>query len=245
MNNSYAIFVQARMSSTRLPGKVLTDIVGYPMLFRQLDRLSNMTDIPVIVVTSDHASDDPIENMCASNGFTIFRGELNNVLSRFINAAVAHNISHIIRVGGDDPLIDPEACIYLQDLHKEFGGDFLYASNRDGWPYGCACELMSLDSLLDIRKRTSDELYLEHITPWFYSHRHDYEIKKIAAPANKHRPEYYFSVDYPEDVELIKTIFTRLIKKGDYFLLNDVINLCDQDPEILLVNKHLHSGFDE
>ena len=136
MKNNYAIFVQARMSSTRLPGKVLSEIVGSPMLFRQLDRLNNMTNIPVVVVTSNHISDDPIESMCVSNGFTFFRGELDDVLSRFISSAVFHDITHIIRVGGDDPLIDPDACEFLQEEHKAFGGDYLYASNRDGWPYG-------------------------------------------------------------------------------------------------------------
>jgi spore coat polysaccharide biosynthesis protein SpsF len=241
----YAIFIQARMSSNRLPGKILSDIEGSPMLLRQLQRLRNgAPKLPIVVITSTDVSDDPIEAICLKYEFDCYRGSLDDVISRVVEAAKHHGITHIIRVGGDDPLIDPNACKYIHKIHVEQKGDFLYASNRGGWPYGCACELMSVDALSEIRKKTNDKLYLEHIDQWFLDHPNDYIIIKVSAPDKICRPKYYFSVDYPEDIQLIRSIFRELKSKGDYFSLEDVIDLCDKCPEILNVNKHLHKGFD-
>jgi spore coat polysaccharide biosynthesis protein SpsF len=243
--DGYAIFVQARMNSSRSPGKVLADIEGKPMLLRQLERLSyGSKDIPIVVVTSGEVSDEPIAELCSKHNFDCFRGALDNVLDRYISAAEEYNTSHIIRVGGDDPLIDPNACVFLKKLHLKDGGDFLYTTHRQGWPYGSACELMSVSDLKSAAASTQNPLYLEHIVPWFYDNSKNFKLVKVNGPESIRRPTYCFSVDYEEDLTLIRSIFRELKNKGDYFTMEDVIDLCDLNPGLLELNKHLHDGFD-
>tara|TARA_B100000902_G_scaffold398969_1_gene467743 strand:+ start:2201 stop:2941 length:741 start_codon:yes stop_codon:yes gene_type:complete len=245
MSYEFAIFVQARMSSSRTPGKVLADINGKQMLVRQIQRLKNkFSNTPVICVTSDDADDDSIHEVCKINHFDCFRGSLNNVLDRFIEAAEHYRIKNIIRVGGDDPLIDVNACEAVIDGYNNSLADFVFTSHIKGWPFGSACELISLSALKQISKKTVSALYLEHIIPWFHHYPNEFKIKKINAPKEIYRPDYYFSVDYQEDLELIRNIFTELEPLGDYFQFIDVINLCDRYPNIINVNKHLHTGFE-
>ena len=96
----------------------------------------------------------------------------------------------------------------------------------------------------DISNKIKDPIYLEHIIPWFHKYFSDYKCLAVDSPSNLRRPDYYFTVDYPEDLELIKMIFKKLLTLGDFFDFDEVIKLCDDDPSILDINKHLHNGFD-
>ena len=244
--NDYCIFVQARMSSSRTPGKVAEDISGKPMLLRQLERLrEGNKKVNIICVTSDDSSDDLIENICNKNNFNCFRGSLDNVLDRYISAAKFYEVENIIRVGGDDPLIDVNQISILINEHKKNGADFLYTSHKKGWPYGSVCELISVEALKIIPRQTSDPLYLEHIIPWFHHNSNKFKCQPINSPPQLYRPDYFFTVDYPEDLKLIKLIFVMLSHLGDFFSFEDVVKLCDENPEILNINNHLHNGFDQ
>lgn len=243
---TYGVVVQARMSSTRLPGKVLMDVEGKPMLQRQIERLrAGVGDLPVMVATSESPSDEPIDALCERLGTPCFRGSLNDVMLRFIQCAKKHELTHVVRVGGDDPLIDPDCCTELVRLHKEKAYDFMYASNRDGWPFGCAAELISVAALERIHAATKEPLYLEHTIPYFFHHPEQFEMLRVHAPAALNRPDWAFTVDYPEDLELVRRVFRELRSEGDYFSLNRVIRLIEGTPEIRGINKHLHDGFDK
>jgi spore coat polysaccharide biosynthesis protein SpsF len=243
--DKYSIFVQARTSSSRSPGKVLEDIIGKPMLLRQLERLKNSNqNINIVCVTSTDSRDDPIEEICKENKFSCFRGSLNNVLDRYIAASDLYLTDYVIRIGGDDPLVDVNQVSILINKHKETRADFIYTSHRNGWPLGCVAELISVEALKDISNKTKDPIYLEHIIPWFHKYFSDYKCLAVDSPSNLRRPDYYFTVDYPEDLELIKMIFKKLLTLGDFFDFDEVIKLCDDDPSILDINKHLHNGFD-
>ena len=242
---NYCIFIQARMSSSRAPGKVVEDIFGKPMLLRQLERLRNGNkNIEIVCVTSTDPTDNVIEELCLKNNFLCFRGSLDNVLNRYMSAAKFYNVKNIIRIGGDDPLVDVNQVRILIDEHKKTNADFLFTSHRNGWPLGAVAELISLHALEDLEAKTKEPLYLEHIIPWFHNNSDDYKCIPVNSPSHLRRPEYYFTVDYPEDLELIKVIFEKLLKLGDFFNFNDVIELCDNEPNILNINKHLHAGFD-
>lgn len=243
--NSYGVIVQARCGSSRLPGKVMGDICGKPMLQRQLERLRwGIQMDKLVVATSTHSDDDPIETMCRENQLTCFRGPLNDVMRRFVECAKTHGIDHIVRVGGDDPLIDWECCNALVKRHSKNPSDFLYASHREGWPYGAAAELIRRDALEKIHAKTDAALYREHTIPYFFDHPGDFRIEKLAAPPAVHRPDYFFSVDYREDFALVQKIFTKLIDRfGEFFEFERVIELLDQTPDLLEGNQHLHDGF--
>jgi spore coat polysaccharide biosynthesis protein SpsF len=243
--STYGIVVQARMSSSRLPGKVLMDVAGKPMLERQIERLrAGVGPMQVIVATSSDSSDDPIGTLCAELGVPCFRGPLDDVMNRFILCANAYGLTSIVRVGGDDPLIDPACCVELVRLHRQNSNyDFLYASNREGWPYGCAAELIVVDALERIHAMTDLPLYLEHTVPYFFDHPGTFQMLKVHAPKGLCRPELAFTVDYPEDLELVRVVFRELRDEGDLFPLSRVIRLMDERPELRAINAHLHTGF--
>ena len=118
-----------------------------------------------MVATSVESSDDPIADLCLEISCDCYRGSLNDVMKRFILCAKQFDFSHIVRVGGDDPLIDPLCCKYLIDKFLFESADFLYASHRDGWPYGCAAELISVEALIRAHNATKESIYLEHTIP--------------------------------------------------------------------------------
>ncbi|MDA9021345.1 hypothetical protein N9H97_03645 [Gammaproteobacteria bacterium] len=246
-NQKYSIFIQARVSSSRSPAKVLHMINGKPMLLRQLERLRFFApNLHIACVTSDDPSDNAIEDICNENNFDVFRGPLNNVLSRYIQAAEHFKTKYIIRVGGDDPLIDPGGCLKLIDYHQSHDGDFLYLSHKNGWPYGTASELISVNALKYIENKTTSEVYKEHIIPFFKDNPDIFKVQRINSPPSLSRPNYYFSVDYQEDIAIISRIFETLINlKGEYFTIHDVIKLCDDDQSIIESNQNLHDGFDD
>ena len=244
--SNYGIVIQARVSSTRLPKKVLMDVEGLPMLFRQADRIRHfIPHTPLIIATSKESSDDSIQEMCDEKGIMCFRGSLDNVVLRFLECVQKFDLDYIIRVGGDDPLIDPECCKALMDANIEEKHDFIYASNIEGWPYGSAAELISKKALELINSKALNPLYKEHTIPYFFDHPEQFNIKKLKSPRGINRPNYYFTVDFPEDLELIRSIFRILKSEGDYFPFKRVIELIDNNKEILNINKHLHSGFDQ
>jgi spore coat polysaccharide biosynthesis protein SpsF len=243
---NYGVVIQARVSSTRLPGKVLMDIEGQPMLLRQASRLREGIGygVPLIIATSDGPEDDPIEALCEEYSFSCFRGPLDDVVQRFILCAEENGLEYIVRVGGDDPLVDPLCCTTLISMHQREPHDFMYASNREGWPYGCAAELISLRALQKIHTSTKDPFYREHTIPYFFDHMGEFDLLKVKAPLVINRPDYYFTVDFSEDIELIRTLFRLLANEGDYFPLDRVIQLVDENPVICRINQHLHEGFD-
>jgi spore coat polysaccharide biosynthesis protein SpsF len=221
------------------------DISGKPMLQRQAERLrEGIGDLPLIIATSDDRSDDTLGHFCGKQGIACFRGPLKDVMLRFIMCAREHGLTHVVRVGGDDPLIDPDCCTWLVRLHREEPADFLYASHREGWPYGCAAELIGLDALERIHAVTDKTLYLEHTIPYFFDHPEAFSIRKVRSPQRLCRPDLAFTVDFAEDLELIRAVFHELRDEGDFFPLERVIRLMDEKPVIRAINRHLHTGFD-
>ena len=242
----YGVIIQARMSSTRLPGKVLMDVEGQEMLFRQVDRLQHgLGGIPLVVATSHDKTDDCIESFCTEKGFSCFRGPLDDVMLRFILCAEEFDFDYIIRVGGDDPLIDPICCTTLVEMNECERHDLMYASNRKGWPYGCAAELISKEALKSIHNSTNDGYYREHTTPYFYDNPDRFKIMKVSSPLEINRPDYYFTVDFLNDIELVREVFKLLKSEGNYFSMKQLIDVIDENPYIRDINAHLHKGFDD
>jgi len=163
---------------------------------------------------------------------------------RFILCAREHGLTHLVRVGGDDPLIDPECCLELVRRHRVEPADFLYASNREGWPYGCAAELIAREALERIHAATDKPFYLEHTIPYFFDHLGEFTIRKVRSPTGLCRPELAFTVDHTEDMELVRSVFRELREEGEFFPLERVIRLMDEKPALRAINAHLHEGFD-
>ena len=163
---------------------------------------------------------------------------------RFIECAKSYNLDFIVRVGGDDPLADPDCCLKLISDHKIENNDFIYASNKKGWPYGSASELISMKALEAIHANTDNSFYREHTIPYFFDNKEKFNIKKLKASKEIHRPKYFFTVDFPEDLELIREIFKNLLEEDINFSFKRVIEFIDDNQHLLKINNHLHIGFE-
>lgn len=161
--------VQARMSSQRLPGKVLAEIGGQPALGLLLARLSRASVVDdIVVATSDHQSDDPIANFCSDRRFAVHRGPLDDVLERFRQAAEAVAAEVVVRVTGDCPLIDPALVDGLVRFAK--GHNLHYAGLGGEFPHGLDCEVFSQAALDDAASAATNPYDREHVTPFMKTH---------------------------------------------------------------------------
>ena len=174
--------LQARMASSRLPGKVLRSIMGRPMLARQLDRVHRSRLIERLVVAiSDDPSDDPLAEFLVSEGIGLYRGSLDDVLDRVYRAAAAHDPGNVVRLTGDCPLADPDLIDRVIEEH--LAGGFDYSSNclEPTWPDGLDTEVMRFNTLDQARKRATLASEREHVTPFIHNRPELFHLHSIKA----------------------------------------------------------------
>lgn len=193
------IILQARMGSTRLPGKVLKPLAGKPLLGYIIARLQQATEIPLIVATSDLPADDAIERFCHANNVTVFRGSEADVLSRFYHCATQHEFSHIIRLTGDNPFVDVEELERLNRFHVE--GSYDYSHAVAGLPMGVGAEIFTYDALKKSFNEATDAEDLEHVNEYILKHPDQFNIGTPTIAAAKHVPNLRLTVDTAEDYE--------------------------------------------
>ena len=235
-----AIIVQARMTSTRLPGKVLLPIAGRPMLSYLLERLRRvrMAD-RIIIATTTNATDSPIVEFCSKEGVDCTRGSEPDVLARYFEAASHFKADTVVRVTSDCPLIDPQLIDHAITTFTEAAGDYDYASNMiaASWPYGMAVEVFSAQALNTAHAEAKEDAEREHVTPFIYWRPGRYRIKSLTMlPDLSH---HRWTVDTPEDFELVRRIFESLYPEKPDFTMTDVLALLDEHPTWELINCHI------
>ena len=227
-NTRTGIIIQARMGSTRFPGKVLADLAGKPMLQQLVERLQRVPNVDeLIVATSGRPADDVIEAHCASHGITCFRGSVQDVLQRYADAAVAYDLDVVIRACGDAPLTDPPGIVELMRVFNQGGTRFVHNRHPDGWPAGTAADLMPRDALLEAAAE-ADQHQREHVVPFLLEHSKRFGMRLVYAPTELHRPDYHLAVDYPDDLALMRRLYAQL---GTQPQLDDVIAYLDANSE--------------
>ena len=242
MSRRTTIIIQARISSSRLPGKVLKDLCGEPMLLRQIERVRQcrMAD-QIVVATSDEASDDPIADLCAKAQIACFRGSLGNVLSRYHGAAVAFGpTEHVVRLTADCPLADPDVIDACIALHLANGAD--YTSNKLGstnqlgptYPVGLDVEVMTFEGLDRVHRVASDPYDLEHVTPHFYRNPSLFTLMPLRHLTDLSKLRW--TVDYPADLEFVRAVYSKLLSKDHVFRWGEVLSLVQANPEIAAIN---------
>jgi glutamate-1-semialdehyde 2,1-aminomutase len=233
--NTLAI-LQARFSSSRLPGKVLKPIMGMPMLALQVERVlkSKMID-QLIVATSTDPEDDAIELLCLQINIPCFRGSLNDVLDRFYQAARPWQLTQIVRLTGDCPLIDPEVIDSVIDFH--LAGNYDYTSNtlRPTFPDGLDVEVFRFSILEKAWEEATLPSQREHVTPFIYNQPERFRIANRVHSENLSHLRW--TVDEPEDFELITKIYNELYSAKADFRMADVLNLIQRKPELLTLNQ--------
>ncbi|MBN2689848.1 MAG: glycosyltransferase family protein [Gammaproteobacteria bacterium] len=230
--------LQARASSTRLANKVLLPILKQPMLILQIMRITRCRNIDkLLVATSNDASDDAIAKLCAQNNIACFRGSLNDVLDRFYNAAEKYQPQHVVRLTADCPLIDHAVIDAVIEHH--LNGNFDYTSNTitRSFPDGLDVEIMKISVLSDAWHEAKLPSHREHVTPFVYQHPDRYQIGQFTN--NKNLANLRWTVDEPEDFNLIVKIYENLYPKKPDFNMNDIIDLLTQHPELKKINDNI------
>ncbi len=225
------------MGSTRLPGKVLRDLAGRPMIARVLERVRRAGSVDeIIVATSDLRSDDPLADWLAASHHACFRGSEQDVLARFSGAAARTGADGIVRITADCPLIDPGV---IDEVVAAFrSGHFDYASNvlpRRTFPRGLDTEIFTRTALEICAREATDASSREHVTPFIYRHPERFRLRGIEADTDF--SEHRWTVDTLEDFELIGKICTALGEAD--FSWKDVLDLLVRNPAWLEINRHI------
>jgi len=231
------LIVQARMGSTRLPGKVLASIEGRSMLARTCRRASRATLVDeTIVATSVHAQDDPVVEECRRLGLECFRGSEEDVLDRFYRAALARQADRIVRVTSDCPLIDPEL---IDDVVRAMCRAMPhYASNilQRTYPRGLDCEVTSLAALEQAWREAAEPYQRVHVMPYFYQNPQRFRLVSVVGDADF--SHYRWTVDSPDDLDMVRTLYRRM-DCDDSFSWRDVIGLVHREPQLAAINRHV------
>ena len=230
--------LQARTSSSRLPGKVLRPLLGVPMFLRQIERVTRSRKIDKIVVaTSLDSSDNAIEQLCRSNDIECFRGSLDDVLDRFYHASVKFSAHHIVRLTADCPLADPAVIDRMIQFYES--GNFDYVSNalEPTFPDGLDAEIFRAACLYDAWKDATLPSEREHVTPFIYQHPARYKIGhyKNAADLSFLR----WTVDEEVDFQLITQIYTQLYQNKPDFNTDDILAFLDKNPRLKTINTQI------
>ena len=228
--------LQARMGSSRLPGKVMKPVLGRPMIERQIERILRSKRIDqLIVATSNLKEDDVLETLCDSIRVPVFRGELDNVLDRFYRAAVPYNPKHVVRLTADCPLADPLLVDELIDFYLEHQCDYASNCQEPTLPDGLDAEIFSFAVLEQAWKEAVLPSHQEHVTAFICEHRERYRIENYKY--NRDLSNLRWTVDEFEDLEFVRRVYEKLYPLNPEFRTEDIIALLDREPELLEINK--------
>ncbi|OXE37074.1 MAG: flagellin modification protein FlmC [Phenylobacterium zucineum] len=215
--------LQARMSSSRLPGKVLMPLAGRPMITRQIERLSRCQRLErVIVATSTDPSDDPLYSQLSAVGVDVFRGSLGNVLARYLACAQHFDLSGaLVRLTADCPLIDPMVVDQAIDMQKTTGADYVTNGQHRTYPRGLDVEVFPLSILEDVGARARDAYDQEHVTPYIYHHPEIYTRRDLVNLAGNDS-HLRWTVDTPEDYTFVAKVYDMLYPSNPDFTSEDI-----------------------
>ncbi len=226
--------LQARMSSSRLPGKVLADLVGAPMILRQIERLNRARHLGrIVVATSDQASDDGLAACLDKAGVAVFRGGLDDVLARFVGAMDAFGATGtVVRLTADCPLADPLVIDETLALHAVSGAD--YTSNtpaRRSFPKGLDVEVFKAEALRAAAAETDDPYDREHVTPFLYRRPERFRIAGLEQVSDE--GEVRWTVDRPDDLDFVRAVYAGLYGRDPAFTSDDVRTFVRGRPDLI------------
>lgn len=230
--------IEARMGSSRLPGKVLMTALGEPMLMHLVRRLRAVPSIDnVVIATTDSSGDQPIVDFAAAAGVTCFRGSEDDVLARVIGAGEADHADVLVEITGDCPVIDPE--LIEQTVRMYFHNDVDYASNSivRSYPDGMDAQVISMAALKGSAELTNDPLDREHVSRYLWQHPDRYRITHLVAPPSLHWPDLGLTLDEQGDYLLLKKLIETLAPADPLFSCQDMIRLLKANPDWLEMNN--------
>ncbi|MBV9493793.1 MAG: glycosyltransferase family protein [Acidobacteria bacterium] len=229
--------IQARIASTRLPGKVLKPLAGEPLLARMLERVQVATELDdVVVATTTNPEDDAIRTLCAELDVPCFRGHPTDLLDRHYRAGVEHKADAVVKIPSDCPLIDPAIIDRVIAEFRSSDADFVSNLHPQSYPDGNDVEAMPMAILETAWREAKRDYEREHTTPFVWDQPERFRIANVAWDRDlslTHR----FTIDYAEDYELLAAVYDALY--GGPFALDDILQLLDARPDIFRINAHL------
>jgi spore coat polysaccharide biosynthesis protein SpsF len=235
-----AAIIQARMGSTRLPGKVMKNLKAKPVLWHVIERVKQAENIDeIIIATTTHERDKIIFEKAKEWGVKAYRGSEEDVLERYYEAANKYEIDTVVRITSDCPLIDP----YVIDEIVEYYNNNNYTLvtnagsdlNNRTYPRGLDTEVFSFEVLEKAYNKAEEKYQREHVTPYIYENYADIYYYKN----NKDLSNYRLTLDTKEDFELIKALYDKLYQGKHDFYLNEIIEVLNKNKELLKINQKI------
>lgn len=237
--------IQARMSSTRLPGKVLLPLAGKPMIHHIVDRVKSCNNVgKVVVATSIEKSDDPLAQYCAKNNLEYYRGSLKNVLSRFIKILKLYNFDYCVRITGDCPLIHPPFIDAQIEALKKYSGDLIWVNGQSSVLEGQG--VISSKAIMHVSEKSNDPDDLEHVgSSYFLNNQNEFNYVELKIPKEYFNYNYRLTVDEMNDYDFVKYIYEQ--NWHDYLInLTDIIEWLGELDKRKINNQHIqHSQINQ
>ena len=227
--------LQARMGSSRLPGKVMKEILGKPMLALQLERIARCKNIDKLVVaTSSQHADDSIAVLCKNLGVPCFRGSLNDVLDRYYRAAEYYAAKHVVRLTGDCPLCEPAVIDKTIDIHLAERRDYTSNFHPACFPDGLDIEVFKFEALEAAWQGAKLPSHREHVTAYIYQNAGVFNLGSYTQTPDMSNLRW--TVDEAEDFEFVTHIYKALYPDNHEFTCDDILNYCNANPDIVQLN---------
>lgn len=239
MKPATVAIIQAHVGSTRLPNKVLMDIHGKPMLSRVVERIKQAKLIrEVVVAIPTNSSDDPLMRLCRANGWACFRGSEDDVLDRYLQAALTFRADIVVRITSDCPLIDPALADQAIQVLLDGFPRLDYVSNNipsRTFPLGLDVEVMQIAALEKAWHEDRTPSWREHVTLYILRHPELFRMKGVSSEVNY--SDMRWTVDTVEDIEFVRHVFDYF--GSDSFFWRDVIRAIEKHPDWLEINRHV------
>ncbi len=224
------------MGSTRLPGKVLEDIAGRPMLAHIVERAKESPVRSVVVATTGLSQDTPVADLARECGALVFRGSESNLLDRYYKAALEIGADIIVRYTADNPFVDPKiTALLVETLQAKQHLDYICNFNPPTWPIGLNQEAMRMPALTKAWKQAKTDYELEHVNPFFLDNPDIFSMFNLVN--NKNLSSLRLTVDYPEDLEMARAVYDTLYQ-GEIIPLQKVLDYLAENKDIARINAH-------
>jgi spore coat polysaccharide biosynthesis protein SpsF len=232
------ITIEARMRSSRLPGKVLLPILGRPMLALMIERLRRVRQVDgIVVATTGNSVDDSIADLARQLGVGWFRGSEDDVLDRVLNAAQSVGADLIVETTGDCPLIDPGVIDQLIATFRTNSVDYCSNVLTRTYPRGMDAQVFPVKVLAQVAELTKDPADREHVSLYICEHPERFRLLNVASGLAPEIGDLRLTVDTPEDLKLVGVVYNELYPVNPQFTLADILDLFKRRPQLQMVNS--------
>lgn len=230
--------IEARMGSSRLPGKVLADVQGLPALTRLIRRLRACHRLDdVVLATSTNAADDALEAWARRESVAVSRGSEADVLARVVEAHAQMNSDLVVEITGDCPLLDPEIIDLGVETFLANDCDVVSNVRVPSFPQGADVQVFRRRDIAEVAATVDDPAVREHVSLHFYEHPELFRIIHLLAPRSMYAPDLRLQLDYPEDLQFIREVYARLEPvSGDLFGVDAILRLLRREPALGRIN---------